>query len=178
MYARSKAGSCWTLLMLLLVLGPVARSRAQTSADRKEVILHSRAVMAEAHTVFARGQADSALAMLDDVIRQDAANPDAYYLKGLIKLSCADTAGAEASLVEGTRVAPLSRRIKLLLARVRIEAGKIDEAEEIVNGVMALRPKDFDCRYLQGLIALARADTTEAITIWESTLAEKLGGGR
>ena len=171
------------LRLIFLVLAAMAvvgsaRVQAEVTEDRQAVMLRSRALLADATQAFAEGQADTALARLEEVIALDANNPDAYYYLGLIKLSYADTSGAEAVLVEGVRIAPLSRRIKLMLARVRIEAGKIDDAEEIVNGVMILRPKDIDCLYLTGLIALARADTSGAIGIWETALDEQLGGGR
>jgi len=171
------------LRLIILVFAAIAVCggggvEADGAEDRKAVIQRSRSLLAEATQAFAQGQADTALARLEEVITLDANNPDAYYFLGLIKLSHADTSGAETVLVEGARIAPLSRRIKLLLARVRIEAGKIDEAEEIVNDVMTLRPRDIDCHYLKGLIALARADTSGAIGIWESALNEHLGGGR
>ena len=147
------------------------------AADRQAVIQRSRALLAEAQAAFAAGQSDTALARLDSVLVEDPANPDAFYFIGLIKLSHADTSGAETALVEGVRLAPLSRRMKLLLARVWVEAGKTLEAEELVSEVMVLRPLDVDALYIKGLIALAGNDTTAAVEIWDKALSEELGGG-
>jgi cytochrome c-type biogenesis protein CcmH/NrfG len=154
----------------------VERGEADTTADRKAVIQRSRELLAEANQAYVHGQPDTALARLEVVIAADSENPDAYYFIGIIKLSLADTSGAEAALAQGAQLAPLSRRIKLMLARVWIEAGKIDEAEGILAEVMVLRPKDIDCLYLSGLIALARADTSGAVKTWDAALSEKLGG--
>ncbi len=147
------------------------------AADRQAVILRSRALLSEAKAAFAAGETDTALARCESVLTEDPANPDAYYFIGLIKLSDADTSGAEVALVEGVRLAPLSRRLKLLLARVWVEAGKTSEAEELVAEVMSLRPMDVDALYIKGLIALARSDSTAAVEIWDSALSEELGGG-
>ncbi len=147
------------------------------AADRQAVIQRSRALLSEAQAAFAAGQTDTALARLESVLTEDPANPDAYYFIGLIKLSEADTSGAEVALVEGVRLSPLSRRLKLLLARVWVEAGKTVEAEELIAEVMSLRPRDVDALYIKGLIALARNDSTAALEIWDSALSEELGGG-
>jgi cytochrome c-type biogenesis protein CcmH/NrfG len=145
------------------------------AADRQATLHRSRALLSEAQAAFAAGQADTALARLESVLEEDPANPDAFYFIGIIKLSHADTSGAEVALVEGVKLAPLSRRLKLLLARVWVEAGKSTEAEVLVDEVMALRPRDLDALYIKGLIALARSDSTAAIEAWETALSEELG---
>ena len=147
------------------------------AAGRQAVIQHSRALLVEAQEAFAAGQSDTALARLDSILVEDPANPDAFYFIGLIKLSHADTAGAELALVEGVRLAPLSRRLKLLLARVWVESGKTLEADELVSEVMVLRPLDVDALYIKGLIALAENDSTAAIEFWDQALSNELGGG-
>lgn len=149
---------------------------AAMATDRQAVIQRSRALLTEAQEAFAVGQTDTALARLESVLSEDPSNPDAFYFIGLIKLSHADTSGAEVALVEGVRLAPLSRRLKLLLARVWVEAGKTSEAEELVAEVMSLRPRDVDALYIKGLIALARSDSTAAVEFWDTALSEELGG--
>lgn len=132
-------------------------------------------MLADAQTSFAAGETDSALIHLQQVLEEDPANPDAYYFIGLISLSLSDTSGAEVALTEGVRLAPMSRRLKLLLALVWVKSGNYDEAEKLINEVTALRPKDLDALYLQGLIALARDDSAHALEIWDHALAEELG---
>jgi cytochrome c-type biogenesis protein CcmH/NrfG len=149
-----------------------------TAADRRAVVQRSRALLSAAQAAFAAGETDSALIRLNEVLVEDPANPDAFYFIGLIMLSEADTSGAEVALVEGVTLAPLSRRLKLLLARVWTETGKTDEAEELVNEVMSIRPRDLDALYIKGLIALARNDSTTAMEFWDTALAEELGEER
>ena len=134
-------------------------------------------MLADAQASFAAGEIDTALSRLENVLEEDPANPDAFYFIGLISLSLSDTSSAENALVEGVRLAPLSRRLKLLLALVWVNAGKYEEAEELINQVTALRPQDMDALYLQGLIALARDDSKAAMDIWDHALSVELGGG-
>lgn len=161
------------LTVLVTLVGPDA-----VAEDRREVVRMSRLLLGEARQAYAQGDTDMALAKLDSVMLADPVNPDAHYFMGAIRLDMADTAGAEDILTDGVAVAPLSRRLKLLLARVKIELGEVDEAEGLVNEVTAIRSGDLDAVYLQGLIALARGDSTTAVTLWDEVLVEteKEGG--
>ena len=169
--------SGFTVILGCVCAGLFLWTSGADAAGRKAVIQHSRAHLVEAREAFAAGQSDMALAHLDSVLAEDPANPDAFYFIGLIKLSHADTAGAEAALVEGVRLAPMSRRLKLLLARVWVETGKTVEADELVTEVMVLRPLDVDALYIKGLIALAGNDSIAAIEFWDTALSKELGGG-
>lgn len=175
MNRRSRWGSI-VLAVIGLMAGLSLLADASGNADRQATIQRSRDLLADAQEAFAAGQADSALSRLESILVDDPANPDAYYMIGIIKLSNADTSGAEVALAEGVRKAPLSRRLKLLLARVWVELGRSDEAEKLVAEVMMLRPRDLDALYIKGLIALARSDTTTALELWETALHEELEG--
>lgn len=176
MMSRRFRSGVWAVFAVVLCAGLFLSAGETEAADRQATIQRSRALLSEAQEAFAAGEEDTALARLESVLEDDPANPDAFYFIGLIKLSHADTSGAEVALVEGVRLAPMSRRLKLLLARVWVEAGKTDEAELLVGEVMALRPRDLDALYVQGLIFLARGDSTAAIGAWESALLEEMGG--
>ncbi|MEN8008371.1 MAG: tetratricopeptide repeat protein [Candidatus Krumholzibacteriota bacterium] len=169
--------SVFMVILGCLCTGMILSADGAGAADRKAVVQRSRALLAEAREAFAAGQSDTALARLESVLVEDPANPDAFYFIGLIKLSHADTSGAEAALAEGVRLAPLSRRLKLLLARVWVESGKTVEADKLVSEVMVLRPLDVDALYIKGLIALAENDSTAAVEFWDTALTEELGGG-
>lgn len=165
------------VLLVCLCAGLFLQAEGAGAADRKAVIMRSRALLGEARDALAAGQPDTALVRLESVLEEDPANPDAFYFIGLIKLSYADTSGAQEALTEGVRLAPMSRRLKLMLARVWVELGKIDEADDLVTQVMVLRPLDVDALYIKGLIALAGNDSTAAVEFWDQALAEELGGG-
>lgn len=169
--------SGFMVVLVCLCAGLFLRADDACATDRKTIIKRSRLLLTEAQEALASGEPDTALARLESILEEDPANPDAFYFIGLIKLSHADTSGAEVALVEGVRLAPLSRRLKLMLARVWVEQGKADEANELVTQVMALRPLDVDALYLKGLIALAGNDTTAAVEFWDMALTEELGGG-
>ena len=168
----------WSLQMVAAMLLWLTIAGPALAADRRTIRSENRVLLAEARAFFAAGENDSALARLDAVLVTDPANPDAYYFKGLIYLSVADTSAATESLGVGVEKAPLSRRLKLLLARVQVEAGEVDGAEQLAQEVVALRPFDPDAAYVLGLVALARSDTLAALAIWENVLVEKQKGGQ
>ena len=167
------------LIALLVAIGSLALFQpAARGNDRRTVVRQCRLLIGEAHRCYARGEVDSALAKLDEVLAADPANPDAHYFVGTIRLDQADTAGAEAILTAGVAKSPLSRRLKLLLARVKVAGGDPDGAATLVAEVTALRAHDLDAIYLQGLIALARGDSTTAASVWDAALmaqAEEAG---
>lgn len=165
------------VLMVCVCAGIFLGTNESGAADRKAVVQRSRALLTEAREAMAMGQPDTALVRLESILEEDPANPDAFYFIGLIKLSYADTSGAQEALVEGVGLAPMSRRLKLMLARVWVELGKTDEADDLVSQVMVLRPLDVDALYIKGLIALADSDSTAAVEFWDKALSEELGGG-
>ena len=181
MMARQVA---WRLLIVvglgLMVAGsvfaadPPDEQKLERRAERK----HIRHLMAQALDSFAAGENEVARAYLDSVLMADPANPDVYYFLGLIHLSEADTSAAAESLRAGVAQAPMSRRLKLLLARVQVEAGELAEAEALAQEVLTLRPTDPDAAYVLGLVALARGDSLSALKIWENVMATGGGEGR
>ncbi len=160
-------GSAWAA-------DPPDDQKAQRRVERQRI----RDLMGHALESFAAGENDAARAYLDSVLVADPANPDVFYFHGLIHLSEADTSAAAEILRVGVSKAPMSRRLKLLLARVQVEAGELAEAEALAREVITLRPTDPDAAYVLGLVALARGDSLSALTIWENAMATGGGVGR
>ena len=122
------------------------------------------------------GDRDSALALLAEALTYDRNNPDVYFHTARLQLNAGDTASASVVLQDGIDRAPLSTRLKLLLARIRIAAGAHREADELIGSVLAIKPRESEALYLAGLIALARADTAQAIDAWNRALRIALDG--
>ena len=77
---------------------------------------------------------------------------------------------AAVMLETGVEEAPLSSRLKLLLARLRLAEGRMDAAGGLVDDVLSVKPREEEALYLKGLIALERGDTTRAIDSWQKAL--------
>ena len=116
------------------------------------------------------GQYDSALVNLDSVLAADSTNADAWYYRGLAQAKSGDTATALESLAQGAARAPLSTRIKLLLARLNLIAGNPAAAETALDQILAIKPNEGEAHYLKGLAQLQQSDTTAALESFEHAL--------
>ena len=162
----------------LAAVGLLALAAAPAAAqDRGEAMRQCRAHLREAVAAFEAARYDSVLGALDRVLECDPANADAFYWRGRVFLARADTVRALETLTAGTAAAPLSSRLKLLLARVLFTKGKPAEASEHIDAVLAVKPREPEALYLRGLVRLAQGDTASALSDWtrslESVLREK-----
>jgi len=116
------------------------------------------------------GNYDAALADIDSVLLCNPKNADAYYHRGRILISKKDTTAAVAALTDGVKIAPLSTRNRLLLARLKLELNAIDEASEQIDNVLAIKPRQSEALYLKGMVQLAKGDTTQTVETFEKSL--------
>ena len=167
------------VLLGLFVVG--ADAVAQSNGDRearREQVRRSRALLAEAVAAIDAGEFEAATVNLRTVLEGDPRNADAHYHLGRTLLAQGDTTGARAMLVEGTEKAPLSTRMKLLLARLQLAEGSPEEAAALLDGVLVIRPKDGESLYLRGLAYLAVGDSLAALEAWRTSLEITVEGGR
>ncbi len=135
-----------------------------------------RQLLKQANEEISIGQPAAALEHLQAILVADPGNPDAHYLMGKVKYAADAFSEAEEILTLGMELAPLSSRIKLLLARVKLAQQVPDEADRLVSAVLAIKPHDTDALFLAGSVALARGDSTLTLTRWQEALAIELGG--
>ena len=63
-------------------------------------------------------------------------------------------------------MAPRSTRLKLLLAHLQIRQSKIDDAEIILNEILAIKPNESEALYHKGTIMMNRGDSALAIELF------------
>jgi Flp pilus assembly protein TadD len=168
-----------TLLVALGVLGGWNQAVSQDDAEReqrREQLRRSRVLLAEAREQIDSGAYDSAEAKLRTVLETDVANADAHYLLGWTLLARGDTTAAATIVEQGVERAPFSTRLKLLLARLQIDAGRAEEAGALLDGVLKIRPRDGEVLYVRGLAHLAMGDSLGALSAWRTSLAVAVGG--
>ena len=113
---------------------------------------------------------DSAQIILDSLIIFDPKNPDAYYKKGWLLTQKNDTAQALTIVSKGVEKAPLSSRLKIFLARLKINTGDIDGAIPLLDYVLSIKPNEGEALYLKGLTLLEKNNTAEAVEAFNRAL--------
>lgn len=63
-------------------------------------------------------------------------------------------------------------------ARQLMNAGRLDEADGVLDARLAAAPKDVQARFLKGMIAVARSDHRQAIRIFRAILIDQPKAGR
>lgn len=150
----------------LMPLLPVETPASERSEKRARV----GSLIRTSNQHLAAGQYDSVMVTLELVREIDPDNPDAMYCEALMHLAQADTVRALEVLTDGVERAPLSSRLKLLLARLHLRGGNIDEADELLGTLLRFKPRDPETLYLQGMVNLERGDSALALDNWQTAL--------
>lgn len=159
-----------------IISAPAARSQTEAPlSERQMTIKMCRDLLREAVAQMDSSNYDKAVVYLDSVFQCDPANPDAFYFKAMILGWKADTAGVMKLLETGIEKAPISTRLKVLLARYLISRGFYDGAFDQIENVLAIKPRDGEALYLKGIILQARNDTTGAVEIYKKALDISIG---
>jgi Tfp pilus assembly protein PilF len=140
------------------------------SGTKYDKVRDGRRLIKAVRSSIRAGQYDSVMIGLDSVLAGDSSNAAAWYYRGLLQTKTGDTTLACESLRQGASRAPLSTRIKLLLARLDLIGGDPVEAEAILNQVLAIKPNEAEALYLKALLQLQRSDTTAALESFEHAL--------
>ncbi len=168
-----KRSTLWTgvALIIVLVTGLQVSVVDVTAQDDKYARQREcRRLLKDALALMQGGQYPEALEIIDSVLAVDPGHADGYYYRGLTRLHSGDSAGARQALTEGTKVAPMSSRIKLLLARLQLAVGDAAAAEALVDAVLMIKPREGEALYLRGLIEMDRGDTTAAVETFGQAL--------
>lgn len=166
-----------TLLILLLAASSMGQSDNPSADDKYARVKLVRQFLKQAIEKAEAEQYQAALIDLDSVLALDQKNADAFYYRSLVFVHSGDTAAAVETLVEGTTKAPLSARIKLLLARLYLRAGETDQALIQIDTVLAIKPRLSEALYLKGIASANRTDSSAAIEALAKALEITLAGG-
>ena len=166
-----------TLLLLLLAASLCGQSDDPSGDDKYARLKLVRQHLKQAIENSESEQYQKALTSLDSVLAIDEKNADAFYYKGLVFVHSGDTAAATDVLVEGTSKAPFSARIKLLLARLYLVDGKTDPAVQLIDTVLAIKPRLSEALYLKGVANAILSDSAAAIEVLAKALEISLAGG-
>lgn len=147
-------------------------------ASRREQVEKQRQLLRRVVTFVQAGSLDSAEVYLDEMEALDPSNPDVVFQKARLAAARGDTAQAVSILQAGIDQGLRAPRLRIYLARLKIELGELEGAEEALNFVLMMRPHDGESLYLMGMIHLARGDTTAALDSWEKAMASRQRKGR
>ena len=151
-----------------------AQDNGESIATRRDKAKQCRRLLKHALQNIEIGALDSAQVDLDSALLCDPRNPDIYYHQGFIHASRGDTLRAVETMTEGVAQAPLSSRLKIGLARLHLERGEYNSAVELLDAVLAFKPRECEALYLKGLLHLNRSDTAAAVNQFQKALEKAL----
>jgi uncharacterized protein HemY len=162
-----------TVLLPLTAGGQTDDDTARKEARRAQ-IRQCRAILQETLRQFETGDYDSARVLLLDARKCDPKNPDVFFHSARVALHFGDTTKATSLLHDGIAAAPLSSRLKLYLARLRLAAGAAAAADSLVSQVLAIKPREGEALYLKGEVLLYQGDSTQALDYWQRAVERGL----
>ena len=114
--------------------------------DRREAAARAYVL---GHALGWPGAAESATALLNDVLKRAPSRADALVARGTLALLSGDSATALASARSAIGVAPLSARARWIELRALVESGKRAEAEDALRRFRVMDPLDSRARRLE-----------------------------
>ncbi len=97
--------------------------------------------MLEVRLLVSLDRHDEALARADELVAAQPGSADLHHLRGMVHYSVGDAA-AEADLRRAVELAPEHREARTGLALALVEQGELDEAEALLDAVLAEAPGD------------------------------------
>lgn len=164
-------------LLITILVSSSAVAQELTKEEKRARRKMARSLLKEANQLIDEGNYDRALVVTDSLLDFDSSNPDAFYNKGLILLKTGDSVNAVTTLEEGAQAAPLSTRIRLLLARIQIANGELDKATGHLDMVLKVKPHQSEALYLRGLVHAQKNETAQAIELFKKALELTLEKG-
>jgi cytochrome c-type biogenesis protein CcmH/NrfG len=173
----SRAALIFLATFALSIVLPSSAQQASDQEERRAKLKQCRLLLRESLDLIGSSEYDSALVRLRTVLEVDPKNADAFYHISRVLLWQGDTTEAVSVLARGIEKAPRSSRLKLLLARSKLIDGDLEGAADLLNGVLAIKPREGEALYLSGVVFLERGDTLQAIETWENALRSALESG-
>jgi tetratricopeptide (TPR) repeat protein len=121
------------------------------------------------------GRLDAAEAIVKEIIEEDPNNLEARVGMALIKRRQGNRKGALAEFEIAVKLNPTHPGIKLEIANDLRELGRLDQAEAVVNAVLAEDPNNFEARVGLAHIKRRRGDRQSSLAEFE--IAAKLNPG-
>ena len=141
-------------------------TREEKNNRKKEI----RKLLKECVSQYISEDYDSVQKITDSILIIENNNADALYYKSLSYYHTGDTTITLESLRKGVELSPLSSRLKILLARVLLNQNNTTEAINVIDAVLAIKPKLPEALYLKGLSLLAQNDSTQAVVYFQKSL--------
>ena len=154
-------------MVVLMPATLLAQDSGLTKKEKRKLARQTRATYKSAVKHFEVSEYDSALILIDSVLKMDSSNPDAYFYAGRIHLIKGDTTAAEAVLEQGLIATPRSSRLKILMARLKLASNDLPSALELTEAVLGFKPHEAEALYIKGMCLLVQGDTTAAVDILE-----------
>lgn len=111
---------------------------------------------------------DKALSQCDTLLQTHPAADEIYYLKGLALVGQEDLKGAEAAFLEAARASPHNISARMMLSRIYMKQGRIEEAQQVNRQIFASLHKNFDMDLIVGNTSLQANKQQQSIESMEA----------
>jgi len=152
--------------LLMIVFCSTANGAQQPGTQGREntqAAKPSSALLAEANQLLSEGRAADAKNKIQEELRQNPANAEAYDLLGVIAVSEKDYDAALEAFQRAIKLAPNSVRTHNDMGNVYVAEGKFDLAEQEFRTALRLAPANRDANYNLGLLLLAQGAPAKAV---------------
>jgi tetratricopeptide (TPR) repeat protein len=159
-------------LIFVLVSGVI--SQELTREEKRNLKKEVRKLLKECTAQYNLEDYALVQTLADSILSLEQNNSDAYYFRSLSYLKRGDTTNTIESLKQGVEISPLASRLKIFLSRIFLAQNNLEEAESLIDGVLAIKPSLPEGLYLKGLVFLSKSDSTQAVVLFKKSLENQI----
>ncbi|HZQ95538.1 MAG TPA: tetratricopeptide repeat protein, partial [Candidatus Sulfotelmatobacter sp.] len=157
----------WLGAFILLTISVSSRSFAQQPPPNTHAARQTAAAapgLRQIEQLIQRGQLDEARNLIEDQLKRDPANVEAYNLLGIVFTNQKDYARALDAFQQALKIDPVSPSTHNNLGNLYVAQQNPDAAEKEFTKVLKSAPANRDAHYNLGLLLLAKGSPGAAIS--------------
>jgi len=157
---------CKTQWLVIAVLFLTCSSYTQQNASESKNAGRSQAPsgLVQARGLIEHGQFEQAKSLIEDQLKRDPSDVEAYNLLGIVDTNEKTYSQAEEAFQQALRLDPGSKTTHNNLGNLYVAEQKLDLAEKEFSSVLKTAPDNRDANYNLGLLLMAKGSPLEAVS--------------
>jgi tetratricopeptide (TPR) repeat protein len=154
----------WVVVFGVLLICSSGYSQQKPPENENAGRSNTASNLIQARELIEHGQFEQAKDLIDDQLKLDPKDVEAYNLLGIVDTNQKNYSQAEAAFQQALRLDPLSKTTHNNLGNFYVDQQKLDLAEKEFNTVLEASPGNRDANYNLGLILMAKGSPIQAVS--------------
>jgi len=154
----------WLVVIVVLLICSLGNAQQNPSESKNAALPETASNLIQARELIEHGQFEQARSLVEDQLKVDPSDVEAYNLLGIVDTNQKNYNQAEAAFQQALRLDPGSKTTHNNLGNFYEAQQKLDLAEKEFNTVLKASPGNRDANYNLGLLLMAKGSPLQAVS--------------